>query len=167
MNLLVLKRLSGVTFPAVGLTNKRPKPNLSVHRSSGNGSPEGAPKLRVLVVDDDPIVASAMVRVLQSKCMAEVARDGREALNCVLMVEYDVMFVDLHMPGMSGIDLYERVAEISPETVPGIVFVSGGTMTDGEEKILDAIPNVLLRKPFGMGELLGLVELVARFRRLA
>jgi hypothetical protein len=62
---------------------------------------------------------------------------------------------------MSGIEFYDRVAELTPEALRRIVFVSGGALSEAEDRRLGSISNVLLQKPFGMDELQGLVDLVA------
>ncbi len=122
--------------------------------------------LRVLVVDDDPIIAALMVRELKQHFHASAVHDGREALVQLAMGnEYDVILLDVHMPKMSGIGVYKRASLFSPEIAKRIVFVSGGT-TSEEADFLASIPNEHVRKPVPLATLLEVVERVGD-RRIA
>ena len=60
---------------------------------------------KVLVVDDDPVVGKSFDRVLTGKGYAVItAASGQEALNKLESEDYDVVFTDIKMPGMSGLD---------------------------------------------------------------
>ncbi|HRU07201.1 MAG TPA: sigma-54 dependent transcriptional regulator [Candidatus Brocadiia bacterium] len=70
---------------------------------------------KALVVDDDPLSREFLVEVLR-RCGLHVlsACDGRAGLDIFQREEPDIVFTDLRMPGMSGIDLLEKAAESSP-----------------------------------------------------
>ena len=79
---------------------------------------------KVLVVDDDPVVGRSFDRVLSGKGYAVItARDGEEALNKLRNEAYDVVFTDIKMPGMSGLEVAERVKASQP-WLP-VVIVTG------------------------------------------
>ncbi|MBM4364004.1 MAG: response regulator, partial [Deltaproteobacteria bacterium] len=90
--------------------------------------PDSAPPqvARVLIVDDDPPVGRALARVLRAHDV-RVTRSGEEALE-VLAADrsWDVIFCDLMMPIVSGIDVHARVRALYPELLPAFVFMTGG-----------------------------------------
>jgi hypothetical protein len=92
-----------VTLPAA-------PPSLPV--ASGTSSPHGvARRARVLVIDDEAAVASAMARMLRKEHDVMVETDGRKVAALLASgAEFDVIFCDLMMPGMTGMDLFEAVA---------------------------------------------------------
>lgn len=61
---------------------------------------------------------------------------------------FDVIFSDLMMPQMSGMDFYEELARRSPEDAGRIVFVTGGAFTPGAAVFLDQVVNERIEKPF-------------------
>ena len=70
---------------------------------------------KVLVVDDDPVVGKSFDRVLSGKGYAVItASSGQEALNKLDTEDYDVVFTDIKMPGMSGLDMAEQVRHVAP-----------------------------------------------------
>ena len=79
---------------------------------------------KVLIVDDDPVVAKSFDRVLGERGYVVItARDGEEALTKMKNEEYDVVFTDIKMPGMSGLEVAERVKARRPWTP--VVIVTG------------------------------------------
>lgn len=101
---------------------------------------------KVLVVDDDPVVGKSFDRVLSGKGYAVItARDGQEALNKLEAEDYDVVFTDIKMPGMSGLEMAERVKERRP-WLP-VVIVTGYGSPDNEARAEAAGVSGFLRKP--------------------
>jgi two-component system, LytTR family, response regulator len=81
-------------------------------------------KVRVLVVDDEPAARKGVIRLLERDPDIEVvgeARDGREAVDQVRALEPDLLFLDVQMPELNG---FEVLAEVGPDTVPAVVFVT-------------------------------------------
>src|SRR5690606_32530132 len=81
---------------------------------------------RVLVVDDEPMLARAVKRALDSFAV-EVVTDGEEAL-ALLENEptFDVILCDLMMPRVSGAELFRRVSSQNPHLSQRFVFMTGG-----------------------------------------
>jgi len=101
---------------------------------------------KVLVVDDDPVVARSFDRVLSDKGYRVVtASDGREALNKLGSEEFDVVFTDIRMPGMDGIEVAERVKSRRP-WVPVVIITGYGTEAN-EARAEAAGVSDFLRKP--------------------
>ena len=79
---------------------------------------------KVLVVDDDPVVAKSFHRILSGKGYAVIhAADGAEALDKLAREDYDVVYTDLRMPGMHGLEVAQRIRETRP-WLP-VVIVTG------------------------------------------
>ena len=101
---------------------------------------------KILVVDDDPVVAKSFDRVLAGKGYAVIsAADGEEALRKLNAETYDVVFTDIKMPGMSGIEVAERVKKSQP-WLP-VVIVTGFGSTENEARAEAAGVSGFLHKP--------------------
>lgn len=101
---------------------------------------------KVLVVDDDPVVGESFNRVLSGKGYAVItARNGQEALDKLDSEQYDVVFTDLRMPGMTGLEVAERVKARQP-WIP-VVIVTGYGSQRSEERARAAGVSDFLHKP--------------------
>ena len=101
---------------------------------------------KVLVVDDDPVVGKSFDRVLSGKGYAVItASNAQEALNKLDAEDYDVVFTDIKMPGMSGLEMAEQVKARRP-WLP-VVIVTGYGSPDNEARAEAAGVSGFLRKP--------------------
>ncbi len=101
---------------------------------------------KVLVVDDDPVVGKSFDRVLSGKGYAVItASNGQEALNKLDAEDYYVVFTDIKMPGMNGLEVAERVKQRRP-WLP-VVIVTGYGSTENETRAEAAGVSSFLRKP--------------------
>ncbi len=84
-------------------------------------------KTQVLVIDDDAVVGRSFDRVLSDKGYeVSTALTGEEALKNMESTDYDVVFTDIRMPGMDGIEVAERIKAKCPWT-PVVVITGYGT----------------------------------------
>jgi len=82
---------------------------------------------KILVVDDDPIVGKSFDRVLAGKGYAVItAQNGEEALRKLEAESYDAVFTDIKMPGMSGIEVAEKIKAAKP-WMPVVIVTGYGT----------------------------------------
>jgi len=101
---------------------------------------------KVLVVDDDPVVGSSFNRVLTRKGYEVItARNAHEALERLRKDEYDLVYTDIKMPGMNGLELAEKVKERRPWT-PVVIVTGYGTESD-ERRAMQAGVSAFLHKP--------------------
>jgi signal transduction histidine kinase/CheY-like chemotaxis protein len=108
-----------------------------------------APRARVLVVDDDPLVASSIRRAIARDHEVVVETSPRAALERIVRGErYGAIVCDLMMPEMSGMQLHAALARLSPASCARVVFVTGGAFTPDAREYLEAVPNPRLEKPF-------------------
>jgi DNA-binding NtrC family response regulator len=73
---------------------------------------------RILIVDDEPIVRDSLLHwFLEEDYSVEVAEDGETALKLFEKDKYDLLLVDMKMPGISGLDLLTKIKEIDSEVI--------------------------------------------------
>jgi two-component system response regulator AtoC len=106
----------------------------------------------VLIVDDERTLAGAVKAFLsEAGYEAEVAADGERALELLPTLRPDVVFTDVRLPGMSGIDLLRRVREFDP-AIPVIIMTAYGTIEGAVEAVkLGAFDY--MKKPVDLEEL--------------
>ena len=106
----------------------------------------------VLIVDDERTLARAVKAFFaEAGYEAEVADDGERALALVQTLRPDVVFTDVRLPGMSGIDLLRRIREFDP-AIPVIIMTAYGTIEGAVEAVkLGAFDY--MKKPVDLEEL--------------
>lgn len=106
---------------------------------------EGMPDhLRVLVVDDEPPARGElayMLEHLESVAVVQAAGSGVEALRALESTTFDAVFLDIAMPGLSGLDLARVLARF--ERPPAVVFVTAHDAHAVEAFELDAVDYLL------------------------
>jgi len=102
---------------------------------------------KILVVDDDPVVGKSFNRVLsQDKGYVVItAENAAEALEKLHEQEYDLVFTDIKMPGMDGVDLAEHVKASRPWTP--VVIITGYGTAENEVRAKAAGVSDFMRKP--------------------
>jgi len=84
-------------------------------------------KPQVLIIDDDAVVGQSFDRVLSKKGYeVSTAQTGEEALNKIDHEAYDLVFTDIRMPGMDGLEVAEKIIDRCPWT-PVVVITGYGT----------------------------------------
>jgi PAS domain S-box-containing protein len=125
--------------------------------------PVGSSGAQVLIIDDEPGVARALGRMIGSKHRAKIVDSGQAALEEMLSgTPFDVIFCDLMMSDLSGMDLYERMQELRPELAGRFIFMTGGAFTPRARQFLEKVPNGWLEKPFEVQQILRLMGRVLR-----
>jgi two-component system NtrC family sensor kinase len=120
----------------------------------------GAPG-RLLVVDDEQDVGHSVRRLLRDR-EVDIATSGAQALGLLAEHEYEVVLCDVHMPEMTGPQLYQRVSASRPELARRFVFMTGGELGSGGREEIERIARPLLEKPFAAESLRAAVAGVAR-----
>jgi CheY-like chemotaxis protein len=101
---------------------------------------------KVLIVDDDPVVGSSFIRVLSGKGYIVVsAENGLDALKKLQEQSFDMVYTDLRMPGMDGIEVAENIRAAQP-WVPVVIVTGYGTPAN-ETRARAAGVSDFLRKP--------------------
>jgi CheY-like chemotaxis protein/anti-sigma regulatory factor (Ser/Thr protein kinase) len=102
---------------------------------------------RVLLVDDDPISAMVLKRLLeQQNCRVSVADGGRIALEWLAREDYDLIFMDCVMPGMDGFETTECIRRNGNTRTP-IIAVTASSNPDNRKLCIRAGMNDVMPKP--------------------
>ena len=132
-------------------------------RLQAEEKPASPNQRRALIVDDEAPVRSPLRRFLERRGWQVVeAEDGEQGLRILRgheFPDFDLILSDLKMPGMSGIDLHNRLLEERPELLQRIVFITGDVVSAEVAEFLKRTARPVLEKPF---ELTELEEVVAR-----
>ena len=103
---------------------------------------------RILIIDDNERVAKSFA-ILLSEHDVEISTDPRAAARTILEGEpFDLIFCDLMMPAMTGIDLHAVIAARMPRQAERMVFMTGGAFTPAAREFIARVPNAVLEKPF-------------------
>lgn len=116
---------------------------------------------KILVVDDDPVVGRSFDRVLTRKGYAVItATNGQDALEKLRSERYDMVFTDIKMPGMSGLEVAERVKASQP-WLP-VVIVTGYGSEASQARAAAAGVSAFLHKPLSPEMIEGSAEQALR-----
>jgi DNA-binding response OmpR family regulator len=119
---------------------------------------------RILVVEDEPAIADAVVYALRGEGHeVEVVGDGEHAVAAALDQEYELLVLDLLLPGVSGVEVCRRLREES--AVPILMLTARDSEAD-RVLGLEAGADDYVTKPFSMTELLARVRAILRRRDL-
>ena len=100
----------------------------------------------ILVIDDDAVVGRSFDRVLTEKGYdVSTARSGEEGLEKIDTTEYDLVFTDIKMPGMDGLEVAERIRDRCPWTPVVVITGYGSEKNEAKAKVLGT--RGFVRKP--------------------
>jgi CheY-like chemotaxis protein len=118
-----------------------------VPQVTGGGPPPPEGGAPLLLIDDEPIVLRLLATVLESEWDVVSAADADEALRLLGSRPFQRIVCDLMLPGMSGMELAERIREIDPDLRRRMVFLTGGAVTADAQAFLSREDVVHLMKP--------------------
>ena len=133
------------------------------HDKRDRKTPTGSvSSMRILVVDDEVDLAEAVARGLRREGYAvDIANDGASALEKAELVPYDLVCLDVTMPGIDGLEVCERLRENPPDgEAPRVLMLTARDSIEDRIDGLDHGADDYLVKPFAFG------ELTARIRSL-
>jgi len=116
-------------------------------------------KPTVLIIDDTPMVISALSRILLPLYSVKVAKDGEEGLRLASRHPIDLILLDINMPGLSGFDVLGKMKE-TPEVrgVP-VIFITGSEEAEDESQGFRMGAVDYIKKPFSEENVLHRVDL--------
>ena len=110
---------------------------------------------RVLVVDDEAGMRETLVDILEgSGYEVEADSDGPAALASVEDSDFDVVLMDIRMPGPDGVTVLQQMGPPPPK----VIMMTAYAVEDQLRRAMDAQAFAVVHKPFQIGYLLGLVK---------
>jgi signal transduction histidine kinase len=110
-------------------------------------------RARVLVIDDEPLMARGLVRALSREHDVSMLTSAREALKCLTESDsFDVVLCDLMMPEMTGVDLHRELERQKPEIARRLLFFTGGAFTPATHAFVERMADRCLEKPIDVTE---------------
>jgi len=114
--------------------------------------------LRVLVVDDEPLILMFFSRFLGKKALVKTASTAEEALDVIGEQPYDLCFLDVMLPGMTGLDAMKIINEQFPNTKVAIMTAS--SLDETLQKQVKDYAYAFIAKPFGISDIERVLERV-------
>lgn len=128
-------------------------------------TPRGAKRLRILVIDDEESIRSAVAGVLAEVAEIVTASTVSEAREVIVAdPSFDILLCDLRMPQTGGLALRAWLRTRHPALVERVLFMSGGLLDDAERVELESQRDQVLAKPFDVDELLRKIDATLRAR---
>ena len=113
--------------------------------------------LKVLVVDDEEEFVSALVERLSLRGIYAVGiSDGTQAVETVTRDDFNIVILDLKMPGVDGLEILKELLAVQPDLK--IFIITGYGSTDLGEDGLNAGAAAYLPKPIKIGELIDMMR---------
>ena len=117
--------------------------------------------MRVLVIEDETKVGSFIKRALEEESYAvDLCEDGAQGLDLALSGSYDLIMIDLMLPGLPGLEVLTRLRKEKIQTP--VLILTAQSKVDQRVKGLDAGADDYLTKPFAIDELLARVRALLR-----
>ena len=116
---------------------------------------------RVLVIEDEPLIATRIESVLQATSAVTLVAEGDSAIERLSHNDYDCILLDLTLPRLSGFDVLRHLMLRRPELLKSTVIMTAAT----DESLQFIDPNAVggvLRKPFAVAGLADIVEQIAQ-----
>ena len=112
--------------------------------------------LRVLVVDDEPLILWCIYKFLEKKVVVKAVSTAEEALDEIEVQHYDLCFLDIILPGMTGLDAMKIINELSPKTK--VAIMSASSIDEDMQEQIDDFAYTFIEKPFALSDIAGVVD---------
>lgn len=110
--------------------------------------------INIMVVDDNDVnLRLAEIILHKHKARVITARSGAQAIDYASMNSFDIIFMDLHMPGLDGYETTQKIRDITPGKQPVIIALTANAMPQEKEKVMRSGMNGILIKPVSDGVL--------------
>ena len=110
-------------------------------------------KANILIVDDEEVVRLSHLRSLESAdCNARTAGDGTEAINVMEQHTFNVVMLDLRMPGLNGMDVLKTIKQRWPDSE--VIVVTGYPSIETAKEAVRLGAFNYLTKPLGPDEVI-------------
>jgi two-component system nitrogen regulation response regulator NtrX len=121
-------------------------------------------EFRILVVDDDENIELMFERLLGGPQEVTFVPDGLAAVEAAEQTAYDLVFVDVRLPGIDGVETLKRLKEIAPDAV--VIMMSGHEVSQEIKEAFELGAQDFIAKPFRDVLEIMTIEQVARYLSL-
>jgi two-component system NtrC family sensor kinase len=130
------------------------------HAAGAAAEPRSLPrKGRLLVVDDEPQIGNTLRLLLDPDHEVIPVTNARDAFAKIASAgPFDIIFCDLMMPDVNGIEFYRALVKTAPELRDRLVFMTGGVFSQKTNDFLDTVSNTCIEKPFDIAALMRLIR---------
>jgi len=144
-------------------------PSLAIGPVEPRGvAPAAARRPRVLLVDDEPLIAHTIERLLRRDYDTTIEENGRDALARIARGErFAAIVSDIMMPNMTGIELFEELQQVAPDQAARLIFLSGGAFTQQARDRLQGLGVIQLDKPVAAQQLRACIQRITSAPPLA
>jgi len=119
---------------------------------------KGVP-LRILIVDDEPLIRFVLTKFLQKRFDVKAVTTAEEALSEIASQHYDLCFLDVILPGMTGLDALRIINQLSPTTK--VAIMTGNSFDKAALALIKDLSCAFIEKPFNLSEINELADRVA------
>jgi CheY-like chemotaxis protein len=116
--------------------------------------------LKILLAEDNAVNQKVMIRILQRLGYgADIASNGLKVLEALTKQKYDLIFMDMQMPEMDGIEATQRICQLYPISIrPHIIAMTANAMPSDRQACLAAGMDDYISKPVRIEELLAILK---------
>lgn len=111
----------------------------------------------MLVVDDDKLICWALEKEFASLDLGiRIVENGQDALSEIRRQSYDIVFLDIHLPDLNGLDLLQEIVTISPDAT--VIIMSADASETNRQRAYTGGALQFLEKPFDLSEVHGILK---------
>lgn len=119
---------------------------------------------KILIVDDNVSLCKSMSFILKRKGFTvSIAEGGLEAIKKVKKSPFDVIFMDIKMPNLNGVEAFKRIKKIMPKAV--VIMMTAYAIEELVEEALEEGAYQIIYKPLDMDNVLRLIEKSKKWRQ--
>ena len=112
---------------------------------------------KILIVDDEFLIIYSLSATFQSSGIDVItAADGRTALKAISENNFDICFLDIHLPDVNGLEIMKKLRFLSPGTK--VVIMTGSELSEGMLKSIQENAHMLIAKPFDLDRIKAFVD---------
>jgi len=112
--------------------------------------------LQILVVDDNKLILMSISRFLKKIALVKTVSTAEEALDAIDEQHYDLCFLDVNPPGMTGLVAMKIIKELSPNTK--VAIMTATILNEAMKQQVDDYAYSFIEKPFALSDIKGVVE---------